>query len=174
MVIEFRRAGLVVELRQLRHNLDDCADALGRDAAGQPLIACRQIEGIYADVLKNGRARLGTLDDLAPRGRVAESEFIALLARSRDQLEGMLEQANTGMQQALLLAGAHLATTYASVQAFDVDALLSRGLAVVVRSDLTLVCSAAHAAAEPELNLLFGDGAVAVIPRSPNPATTVH
>jgi exonuclease VII large subunit len=172
-VVEFHRAGCVVEVRRLRDKLDDLAETMEWRLVVQPGVERHRVDELYAALLASGHTRLNSIDDLAGRAHETESHLVALVARQHLELQALLQQAEHGMQHVLTLAVASLATTYTSVQAFDIDALLQRGLTIAVRDDGSLIKSAAEASQTALFKLLFADGVVAVVPGSTSSAT-VH
>jgi exodeoxyribonuclease VII large subunit len=172
-VVEFRRAGVIVEFRQLERDLDTCVQTLAWDAFGRPLSEAEHLGGLYQGLLQDAGSRMDGLDDLGPRNQDIESNLIALFRRQGTELVEMLTRAEERMRQALLFANADLAALHGTVQALDADALLARGFVLAVKADGAIVKSAAGAALLDEFSLLFADGELAVVPTKPKTAS-VH
>jgi exonuclease VII large subunit len=170
-VVEFRRAGVIVEFRQLERDLDACVQTLAWDAFGRPLSEAEHLGGLYQGVLQDARSRMDGLDDLVPRNQDVENNLIALFRRQGTDLVDMLTRAEEGMRQALLFANADLKALHGTVQALDAEALLARGFVLAVDAKGAIVKSAAHAAVLDAFSLLFADGELAVLPTKPKKAS---
>jgi exodeoxyribonuclease VII large subunit len=173
-VAEVRRAETLVELRQLRRDLDLCAESLAWEAAVRPHGERDVLGGLYEGLLHDARNRVDGLDDLGSRSEDVSSHLKRLLERQEAELLALYERAGEGALQSILLATGQLGALETAVQALDADALMARGYTLAVRPDGKLVRSAAQAAALATLSLLFADGELAVVPAKPATKASVH
>jgi exonuclease VII large subunit len=173
-VVEIRRAEVLVEIRQLRRDVDSCAETLAWNAAGRPLAEAEVLGSLYQGLLQHALVRADDLDDLEPRSEEVRSHLLDLFRRQAAELVQMLEQAEAGMRQALLLASTQLDALEGTLHALDPDALLARGYTLVTQADGTLVRSAAQAAVLDTLSLIFADGALAAAPVKPKKQASAH